>query len=145
MSGEPPPIRLSERAAAELLRATAAGGGTPRMRISVVDGGCEGLRYELELAEEEGTPGPRPPLQHGVELLWREADLAHVRGLVIDFEAERGFVLRNPLATRTCACGASFSTTPLDGSPSEAPAEDCASPEEFTRPDAPPGPGAGAG
>ncbi len=83
----------------------------PGLRVRVVGGGCAGFSYEMEFAD-----GPR----EGDATLERDGARVYVDGrstplledVTLDFKRSMmssAFEFRNPAATGTCGCGASFS------------------------------------
>ncbi len=81
------------------------------LRVAVVPGGCSGLTYELgwdttiqeqdEVAEVDG-----------LRVVMDLKSQLYVEGTELDFTDGldgQGFHFANPQATRTCACGESFS------------------------------------
>ena len=112
----PPPVRLTERAAAEVRRIV-ANKQIPAeygLRVGVKGGGCSGMSYVLgfdkrrehDLAFELDAEGGDPitvfmDKRHGLYLM----------GTAVDYHDgldARGFVFDNPQATQTCGCGSSF-------------------------------------
>ncbi|HLT46052.1 MAG TPA: iron-sulfur cluster assembly accessory protein [Rubricoccaceae bacterium] len=108
---KPSPIKLTDRAAAEVRRIVAnkqipADYG---LRVGVKGGGCSGMSYilgfdrkrEHDLEFEEQGITVFTDRRHGLYLM----------GTVIDYHDgldARGFVFDNPNATQTCGCGSSF-------------------------------------
>lgn len=81
------------------------------LRVSVYGGGCSGFQYTFSL-EEELNPGDRTVHKDGVSLVIDQASYQYLAGSEIDYsEGLEGamFVVKNPNATSTCGCGASFS------------------------------------
>ena len=107
----PNPVRLTDRAAAEVARIQAnkqipADYG---LRVGVKGGGCSGMSYVLgfdkrrehDLVFEEKGVAVYMDRRHGLYLL----------GTTVDYHDgldARGFVFENPNATQTCGCGSSF-------------------------------------
>ena len=98
------------------------------LRLSVKNGGCAGLFYNLELdkvkpqtdvqAEIEGKE-PQEQLRdrtcesNGLIVLIDEQTYSYVQGLKLDYSEDLmggGFRFQNPNATSTCGCGLSFTT-----------------------------------
>ncbi len=81
------------------------------LRIGVKSGGCSGLSYFMEFAEE--------PLPNDIVLEFGDVKLfidvfsgMYLNGSQLDFTDGlngSGFVWNNPNAERTCGCGQSFS------------------------------------
>ncbi len=82
------------------------------LRIAVVPGGCSGLTYDLgwDTAAQEGD---RMESFGEVRVALDKRSYLYLDGTKLDFtdglEGE-GFHFVNPQASRTCACGESFST-----------------------------------
>ncbi len=81
------------------------------LRIGVVPGGCSGLTYDL------GWDTTQQPEDHhfefgGLRVLLDLKSLLYLDGSTLDFSDGldgQGFHFNNPQASRTCACGESFS------------------------------------
>lgn len=117
MAARPRPsvITLTERAA-EHIKEIMAGAARPvaGVRIGVRNGGCAGMSYTMEYAEE------RDPLDEviedkGVTVLVDAKAVLFLLGTEMDYEVEQlrsGFVFRNPNETSACGCGESVAITP---------------------------------
>jgi iron-sulfur cluster assembly protein len=81
------------------------------VRVAVVPGGCSGLSYELgwdTVRQESDTLLE----QDGIQILMDRKSYLYLEGTTLDFSEGlegQGFHFHNPQATRTCACGESFS------------------------------------
>jgi len=87
-----------------------APGEDPVVRVSLVPGGCAGLRYALEAAPAPAPDDVMAP-QAGLLVACAPADLPRLRGLRVDFVdalVGGGYRFENPNAGRTCGCGESF-------------------------------------
>ena len=104
-------VTISERAAAkikELLGETVQGRG---LRIRVVEGGCSGLEYKLDIDTPRG--GDQIFEKEGATVLLDPKSLLYLSGTELDYKKElmqSAFVFNNPNAKRTCGCGTSFTT-----------------------------------
>ena len=81
-----------------------------RLRIGVELGGCAGYKYDL-FFDEEIVDGDIVAEFHGVELVVDPTSSLHLAGASIDYEdtiQKQGFVIDNPNAKSSCACGDSF-------------------------------------
>ena len=81
------------------------------LRISVTNGGCSGLSYQLKF-EKEPTPEDIVLVRDGLNVYVDSTSASYLKGTVIDFVAGiygGGFKFTNPNATGTCGCGTSFS------------------------------------
>ncbi len=84
---------------------------TSYLRVAVMAGGCSGLTYDLgwdtQLGEYDVVV-ERAGIRIALDLKSR----LYVEGTTLDFSdgfEGKGFHFDNPQATRTCACGESFS------------------------------------
>ncbi|MBF2074187.1 MAG: iron-sulfur cluster assembly accessory protein [Synechococcales cyanobacterium C42_A2020_086] len=80
------------------------------IRVSVVDGGCSGYEYALDLTH---TPQATDLVfeQGKVKVYVDQASAPLLDGVVIDYVeglTQSGFKFSNPNATDTCGCGKSF-------------------------------------
>lgn len=92
----------------------------PVLRLAALEGGCAesgaGYRYDLQIGD--GGDDALAFESEGVRLLVDRASYPLLAGTVVDYETSlmrSGFVLRNPNAVHTCACGKSFKTAADDG------------------------------
>jgi iron-sulfur cluster assembly protein len=107
-------LALTERAAARI-REIAVRDGVPLseqfLRVAVIPGGCSGLTYELgwDTTRQEGDHEAE---LDGITVVMDRRSFLYVEGTTLDFTdglEGQGFHFNNPQATRTCACGESFS------------------------------------
>jgi iron-sulfur cluster assembly protein len=106
-------VTLTEKAAFRIrsfLRGGAAEGVEKGIRVAVVDGGCSGFEYALDL-----TNNPEVSdlvfEQDKVRIYIDAKSAPLLNGVVIDFVeslTQSGFTFTNPNATDTCGCGKSF-------------------------------------
>ena len=100
-------VRLTPAAAQrvrELLAQQGRAGGV--LRVSVVGGGCSGLRYKVELQD---APASRDILVEtgGVPVVVASRDVPYVAGCEVDYVAAKrdgGFKVKNPNFTPICSC-----------------------------------------
>ena len=84
---------------------------TAVLRIGVRGGGCSGLSYFMDLVDQ---PEPKDKLfsfGEGHQVAVDKKSYLFVNGSEIDFQrtmVKTGFVFNNPLASRSCSCGESF-------------------------------------
>ncbi len=81
------------------------------LRVSVAGGGCSGLKYELDFDSQEQA-GDHVVEDRGVKIFVNMKSLLYLVGTELDFSGGlhgKGFHFANPNASRTCACGESFS------------------------------------
>jgi len=107
----PTPLLLTE-AAARRIQALAAEEGNPqlKLRVYVTGGGCSGFQYGFDVAQEAAEDDTLIEID-GVGMLVDPLSYQYLVGSTVDFEeglAGARFVIRNPNATSTCGCGASF-------------------------------------
>jgi iron-sulfur cluster assembly protein len=81
------------------------------LRLGVRGGGCSGLSYYMDLVD-----GPEPKdkiffFGEGHQISVDKKSYLFLNGSEIDFQktmVKTGFVFNNPLASRSCSCGESF-------------------------------------
>ncbi|WNJ21527.1 iron-sulfur cluster assembly accessory protein [Pontibacter sp. G13] len=81
------------------------------LRVSVEGGGCSGLTYKLDFDNAE-QPGDQVIEDKGVKIFVNMKSLLYLVGTELDYTgglSGKGFHFSNPNASRTCACGESFS------------------------------------
>ena len=81
------------------------------LRVAVVPGGCSGLTYDLGWDTALG-PDDEVVEADGLRVVMDLKSRLYVEGTTLDFSEGldgKGFHFDNPQATRTCACGESFS------------------------------------
>ncbi len=85
---------------------------TAGLRIAVTDGGCSGLQYGLKLEQQQNDDDTI--IDCGAVKLFIDAEsFPMLDGISVDFLdglEGSGFKFTNPNATKSCACGTSFST-----------------------------------
>jgi iron-sulfur cluster assembly protein len=100
-------LSLTPRAAeAVLARARQAEVEGWLLRVAVVAGGCNGLVYELFFVEEPGAEDAVVETS-GVRVAVDPASANLLDGITIDLGRD-SFRFENPLARKSCSCGASF-------------------------------------
>jgi iron-sulfur cluster assembly protein len=110
-------MRLTD-AAAERIRALQAASGKEiaGVRIGVKNGGCAGMEYTMQYADE---PGPHDEVieDKGIKLLIDPTAVMFLLGTEMDYRSDRmrsGFVFNNPNQTSACGCGESVSLKPAE-------------------------------
>lgn len=81
------------------------------LRVFVTGGGCSGLSYGMTFEEKE-EEGDQVMESQGVKVLVDEFSAPYLRGIQVDYAESlmgTGFVIQNPNAKSSCACGHSFS------------------------------------
>jgi len=84
------------------------------LRVGVSNGGCAGMSYSMEYAEEN-NPLDEVVEDKGVKILIDPAAVLFLFGTEMDYKVEKlssGFVFSNPNQTSACGCGESVSITP---------------------------------
>lgn len=87
--------------------------GNPKLKLRVLvqGGGCSGFQYGFSL-DEESKEGDKLIEKQGATLVIDPMSYQYLAGSEVDYtEGLEGsmFVVKNPNATSTCGCGASFS------------------------------------
>ena len=109
---DPNEIRLSDNAVSKV-RALVEDEGNPRLklRVYITGGGCSGFQYGFSFDETVGEDDMVVE-REGVTALIDAMSYQYLVGSEVDYseglEGSR-FVVKNPNATTTCGCGASFS------------------------------------
>lgn len=106
-------IQVSDNAANHVLGLKAEGefGEDYGLRVSVDGGGCSGLMYNLDFDDQE-RPGDQVVEHNGIKIYVPMKSLLYLIGTELDYTGGlhgKGFHFANPNASRTCACGESFS------------------------------------
>ncbi len=81
------------------------------VRVSVTSGGCSGLSYVLDF-DNQLKPADQIFEDKGIRVVTDLRSFLYVHNTVLEFSGGldgKGFVFNNPNASRTCACGESFS------------------------------------
>lgn len=112
VEGEGGQVFLTEAASVKVYELLAREGREDlRLRVAVQPGGCSGLVYQFYF-DERLLDGDRVFEFGGVEVVVDRMSLPYLDGAVVDFEdsiAKQGFLIDNPNALGSCACGDSFS------------------------------------
>ncbi|OJV56009.1 MAG: heme biosynthesis protein HemY [Bacteroidetes bacterium 43-16] len=81
------------------------------VRVSVVGGGCSGLSYKLDF-DNQSQQGDQVFVDKGITLVTDIKSFLYLCDTTLDYSDGldgKGFHFVNPNASRTCACGESFS------------------------------------
>jgi iron-sulfur cluster assembly protein len=84
------------------------------LRVGVKNGGCAGMSYTMEFAEQAGPYDERVE-DKGVTVLIDPKAILFLLGTEMDFQTTKlssGFVFNNPNQTSACGCGESVEITP---------------------------------
>ncbi len=111
-------MRLTD-AAADRVREIIAKSEKPMagLRIGVKNGGCAGMEYTLEWAEEQ-KPFDEVVEDKGVKVLVDAKAMMFLLGTEMDFQSsalKSGFVFNNPNQVSACGCGESVQLKPATG------------------------------
>ncbi len=84
------------------------------LRVGVENGGCAGMAYTMEYAEEK-NPLDELVEDKGVSILIDPKAILFLFGTEMDFQIDKlssGFVFNNPNQTSACGCGESVTIVP---------------------------------
>lgn len=112
-----PQIMTVTDAAADQIRAVMAGKpDAVALRIGLKKGGCAGMEYTLEWANEVARHDEVVEA-NGVKLLVDPMAVMYMFGTEMDWKVDKfaaQFVFNNPNQTSACGCGESVELTPRD-------------------------------
>jgi len=111
-----PKVMSLTDAAAERIRKIAGAADKPvaGLRVGVKNGGCAGMEYTMEWAEEAGK-FDEVVEDKGARVLIDAKAVMFLLGTEMDYKVEKlksGFVFNNPNQTSACGCGESVQITP---------------------------------
>ena len=81
------------------------------IRVGVEGGGCSGLSYKLEF-DNVMKDGDQTFEDKGIKIVVDRKSFLYLVGTELEYSGGlngKGFVFKNPNASRTCGCGESFS------------------------------------
>jgi iron-sulfur cluster assembly protein len=111
----PKAVRLTDAAAARIRDImTDADGKYQGVRVGVTNGGCAGMSYTMDYAEDV-KPLDEVVEDKGVKIFIDPKAILFLIGTEMDFVREKlgaRFVFNNPNQTAACGCGESVSITP---------------------------------
>jgi iron-sulfur cluster assembly protein len=111
----PKAVRLSDAAATRIREIMdGADGKYQGVRVGVTNGGCAGMSYTMDYAEEV-KPLDEIVEDKGVKIFIEPKAILFLIGTEMDFVREKlgaRFVFNNPNQTAACGCGESVSITP---------------------------------
>ena len=113
----PKAITLTDRAA-ERVKAIMSKSDTPKIgiRVGVKNGGCAGMEYTMDYAEEKQALDEVVE-DKGVTILIEAKAVLFLLGTEMDWEEDRlsaGFRFNNPNQTDACGCGESVTIVPAE-------------------------------
>ena len=118
-------MTLTDAAAARVRELTeAATRPIVGLRVGVKNGGCAGMSYTMELADQV-SPLDEVVEDKGVRLLIDPKAILFLLGAEMDFAVDKfsaSFSFRNPNETSACGCGESVAITPASPEALNAPA-----------------------
>lgn len=83
------------------------------VRISVLGGGCSGMKYSLDFDTDASNPDDKTFLIGGLQFYIDAKSGLFLKGITLSYSDGlngKGFEFSNPNATNTCGCGMSFKT-----------------------------------
>ena len=115
-------MTMTDRAA-ERARGLIAAADRPLvgLRVGVKNGGCAGMSYTVEFAEEK-NPFDEVVEDKGVTILIDSKALMFLLGTQLDYETTKlasTFTFKNPNQVSACGCGESVSIVPAPSMPLE--------------------------
>ncbi len=104
-------ITLSDNAAQRIKEImSVAGSSTIGVRVGVKSGGCAGMSYVMEYANEI-KPNEEVIEEKGVKVIIDPSAIIYLLGTEMDYKTEKfssQFIFKNPNETERCGCGESF-------------------------------------
>ena len=111
-------VRLTDAAASRLNQImTEAEGKYLGVRVGVTNGGCAGMSYTMNYAEDT-KPLDEVMEDRGVKIFIEPKAILFLIGTELDFQTSKlgsRFVFHNPNQTAACGCGESVSISPAKG------------------------------
>ena len=111
----PKAVRLTDAAATRIREIMGnAEGQYQGVRVGVTNGGCAGMAYTMDYAEDV-RPLDEVVEDKGVKIFIEPKAILFLIGTEMDFVTEKlgaRFVFNNPNQTAACGCGESVSITP---------------------------------
>ena len=81
------------------------------IRVGVKSGGCSGLSYELNF-DKNKLDNDKVFEHNGIKSVVDKKSFLYLIGTTLEYSGGlngKGFIFKNPNASRTCGCGESFS------------------------------------
>lgn len=111
----PQVMSITDAAAARIAEImTNAGPETAGIRVGVEKGGCAGMSYKVDLANDV-KPGDEVVETNGHRVLIDPTAVLFLLGTQMDYRVDKmsaQFVFNNPNQTSACGCGESVAITP---------------------------------
>jgi len=107
-------IYVSEKAKERVLKLMEEKAFSPQdhfLRVSVESGGCSGLSYKMDF-DQEKKPMDQEFEDKGIKVVTDLKSFLYLVNTTLEFSDGlngKGFYFNNPNASRSCACGESFS------------------------------------
>ena len=104
-------ISLSDRAAERIKEIMSKDQKSLGVRVGVKSGGCSGLSYELNF-DKNKEDNDKVFEHNGIKIVVDKKSFLYLIGTTLEYSGGlngKGFVFKNPNASRTCGCGESFS------------------------------------
>jgi iron-sulfur cluster assembly protein len=107
-------VVVTEKAQRQIRIALEKEGVTPAeagMRLGVQGGGCSGLTYKIRV-DSKPHERDRVYTYGDLRVFVDPKSFLYLNGMILDWEEtlmQRGFVFKNPNASKSCGCGTSFS------------------------------------
>jgi iron-sulfur cluster assembly protein len=82
------------------------------LRVGVRGGGCSGLSYYIDFIDQADAKDKIFTFDGGVTIAVDRKSYLFLNGTEIDYQKgmmKTGFEFKNPMASRSCSCGESFS------------------------------------
>jgi iron-sulfur cluster assembly protein len=112
----PPIMTVTGRAADEIRAVMATKPEAVALKIGLKKGGCAGMEYTLDWADEVGKYDEVVET-NGVKLLIDPMAVMYMFGTEMDYQVDKfsaQFVFNNPNQTSACGCGESVELQPAD-------------------------------
>jgi iron-sulfur cluster assembly protein len=112
----PKVMTLTDAAAARVRTILAESPGALGLRLGIKKGGCAGMEYTLDVAEEKG-PHEEVVEHEGAVVLIEPTAIMYLVGTEMDFQSDKlgsQFVFNNPNQVGSCGCGVSVNLMPAD-------------------------------
>ena len=109
-------MTVTDAAAAQIRAVMATRPDAVALKIGLKKGGCAGMEYTLDWAEEAGKYDEVVET-NGVRLLIDPTTVMYMFGTVMDYKIDTfsaQFVFENPNQTSACGCGESVELMPVD-------------------------------